>query len=369
MNNNTYQLGGIIYGKGAKGSVKDIFKKDSEKSYQYFAANINDVRLGYYNSGLYSSDIKPLKPELTNFLIKTFNKQEDLLREVLVSNDLNAKNITQEFIEKDSIKYNLLYNTTTRNYGLLKEKCQQTLDKYNLTKTPTSISLRIVMEQLLNHVMLLQQNKYTHCDIKADNIMICNDIAKLIDWDKAIYMDNPTKANVCEANYFGSSTHTSDIIYELYKQICKNEKFKEGIKQTVAEVVSHRRISSLDKVIDDETKIYILTECEKGNYSILLHCHIDLYALSLVIIEICDKYDIISDTLFHFIKILQNTISIKENIFEYRINKKNNNINLSTLLSYTEGYYLEPKQQKGGYKQKYLKYKYKYLQLKKLVAA
>ncbi len=366
---NNFQTGGKIYGKGAKGKVVDIFKNNGEKADQYFTDNIDNIKLSYYDGIQFTTLTSSITQEqLSNFLIKTFTKQEDLIREVLVSNDLNNKNITTEYIEQNSTKYNLLYNNNTRQYGLLKERCQTTLDKYTLTKNPTGISLRKIMEDLLKHVMLLQQNQYTHCDIKADNIMICNGVAKLIDWDKAVYMPEPTQINVCAQDYFGSSTHTSDLVYDFYNDICKKSNKKKLMQQKIAEVVSHRGISEHDKVINSETKDHILKQCKSDNCSILVHCHIDLYALSLVIVEICkNNPTIIShesfNNIFFFIKILQNTIHIDSTSIIYK-NSGNKEITFENLLNLTNGYYLELSPQKGGYKQKYLKYKRKYLELK-----
>ena len=57
-----------------------------------------------------------------------------------------------------------------------------------------------------------QKKQYVHCDIKADNIMVCGDIIKIIDWDLAVKNNTYSKDEVCTLNYHGSATHQSPLI-------------------------------------------------------------------------------------------------------------------------------------------------------------
>jgi hypothetical protein len=215
--------------------------------------------------------------------------------------------------------------------------------------------------------------------------MLCNGVVKLIDWDKTVYAENPTKDTICLNDYTGSSTHTTPLIYLFYKDNC-TRKFKQELQTKLAYSFRHRRIPSNSNHIYESTKIFIL-----GDINQLIHCHIDLYAFSLIFYELdntsilLEYYDILNEfdiseipprvrqytNIIKLIIILQNTIQMDyindslSLIYYTGIDNKRSLISLDDLLKLTKDFYLiETNIDK--YKQKYLKYKQKYLELKKM---
>ncbi len=230
------QTGGKIYGSGAKGSVIDIFKQNDKEKVKrdYFADEKDDLDLIYYSKKDVYTGIpisESIKEQLKHFNIKIFKNIDSLESEALMSNKLNEIGLTTEFIinsnnDIDKKKYNCILNHTKGTKGLLKEKCSNTLDKYKLTKatnainiTTKDLSLDNVVKDCLMNIYKLNSNNYTHCDIKADNIMLCGETVKLIDWDKTVYTPEININNtheICENDYTGSSSHTSPLMFMFY---------------------------------------------------------------------------------------------------------------------------------------------------------
>jgi serine/threonine protein kinase len=73
------------------------------------------------------------------------------------------------------------------NYFIVQEKCNTTLDKIDFTQEEFNKFINEIYESLL----ILQKNNFIHNDIKADNVIKCNNRYKLIDWDLASKINNP----------------------------------------------------------------------------------------------------------------------------------------------------------------------------------
>jgi serine/threonine protein kinase len=241
------------------------------------------------------------------------------------------------------------------------------------------------MRDVLLDVIQLQNKNYVHCDIKADNIMICNGTAKLKDWDLAIKndSDNYNIDKVCENRYHGSGTHQSPLITKYLYKLCSKNIVGQKVAMYLSKKLKKRNIPEDHDKINRLTHEYfrkILDKNSEKNIIIknLIKYHIDLYSVSHVLYELCGNQKIYKkisndDKNFNkFISILQNTKEIildnDKNMFHY----DNIKIEFNDLLNLiNDNYYIIEKQKIKKiytdldlYKHKYMKYKQKYLELK-----
>jgi tRNA A-37 threonylcarbamoyl transferase component Bud32 len=425
--------GGRKYGKGAKGSVFDIFQS-SDKDKEYFTSGNAEYKLidicGNIIDGP-KKNLTDLKNNLEKFLIKVYDKTEYYETEKKLTIQLINDDIIKDFIENDNnniigIQKNIsTFGKTKTIYGLLKIKCDITLDKFviinkceydlicNKTEQPQEQSqkqpqeqpkcckntdtklykLRDVMRDILTDIINLQEKNYVHCDIKADNIMICDGAAKLIDWDLAIKNadvsgnENYNKDTVCKNRYHGSGTHQSPLITKYLYKVCGKSAIGQKLIMSASETLKKRNIPPDHNKINKNTDNYFrATQFDDNmlndNGKNLIKYHIDLYSVSHVLYELCKNqknYKKITGTNKEndfdvFISILQNTITVNNKQFQsYSVgNIEINKIKLEDLLKNIDDnlYIIETKlldekiAQLQIYKQKYLKYKQKYLELK-----
>jgi serine/threonine protein kinase len=438
--------GGKKYGKGAKGYVIDL-QQNNDDDY-FLTSDTNDKNDTKYKI-IYETktkkepleepleepldDIKHLITDKSPTLIKVYTKEEYYAAELKIVRQLIQDKISNEYIEDDDkIIYGLVKTIKGKKiYGLFKRKCDITLDKYvivdnceyNLScdtscqvqppaqvKTKPTVpeksscgsrctpnqqySLRKIMKDILENIIKIQNKGYVHCDIKADNIMICGGNATIIDWDLAIKHNdendykNPT---FCTKRYHGSSTHQSPLITEILYKNCPDKtkaRLSEKFKMSAAKFAKMRNIPKDHNLILQKTKDYF-----KENLKNLIKFHIDLYSISHVLYELCRNtklyekmkkdndfmtvISILQNTKYIDIKDEQGSVNAEKSKFYYNSfasNDDNNNITLTELLKkIDEKYYIVTKDSLDKYisnvliyKQKYLKYKQKYLELKKL---
>ena len=64
-------------------------------------------------------------------------------------------------------------------FFIFQEKCHKTLDNIKFTQKEFNKFIKDIYESLL----ILQKSNFIHNDIKADNVIYCDNKYKLIDWD------------------------------------------------------------------------------------------------------------------------------------------------------------------------------------------
>jgi serine/threonine protein kinase len=438
--------GGKKYGTGAKGYLIDIFEnKKNDNDKEFFYKDDTNYKYNFIYTSTDEQKIEGqqeqqqevqeqqqevqqktdeqikdifdnLREKPDNFLIKVYEKKEYYEAE---------KNLTIQLIN-DKIIYDYIpYNNNNNKkkiigvekiignkkiYGLFKRKCDLTLDKFiiidksnynilcNIEKKKSTEStekccdnsdniykLRDVMKDILTDIINLQQKNYVHCDIKADNIMICDGAAKLIDWDLAIKNVSDNYYNIykiCENRYHGSGTHQSPLITKYLYKFCGKSAIGQKLIMSASETLKKRNIPPDHNKINKNTENYfkkILDINREKNIIIenLIKYHIDLYSVSHVLYELCGNqkiYKKISNKypeFNKFISILQNTIEVdkEKNFIYYNINENEEKNNLDDLLNKIyDNLYIIDKQKIYNdldlYKHKYMKYKQKYLELK-----
>ena len=301
--------GGKNYGKGSKGYLIDVFGKDSDDN-EYF---INGTCKLINNIDSIVIDIKQ-SHELFNdsMLIKCFNKEENFKEEFEKSLDLINYSLIDDYIIFKDNKYNAIYDITTKKYGLIKLKCENSIHKYHINNNflhtnSNSISLQEFVSSVLLQIINLQRHNYNHCDIKADNIMVCGGNVKLIDWDLAQKTQNYELEEICGKRYYGSSTHTSPLIENLLSTC--NKRSIQKLKRVISGTFSFRNVSLSSNMINLYTKSYLLLNSPESLKSLIKY-HIDLYSFSIVLHQLDIKK---LKNLELICEILQNTIYVSDN--------------------------------------------------------
>ena len=77
--------------------------------------------------------------------------------------------------------HGMLDNAFSHRFFIFQEKCHKTLDNIKFTQKEFNKFIKDIYESLL----ILQKNNFIHNDIKADNVIYCDNKYKLIDWDLA----------------------------------------------------------------------------------------------------------------------------------------------------------------------------------------
>ena len=191
--------GGKAISQGYKGQTFDVYNEIDNIDFYSMLKTAKPERIVLY--GL-NTKIR-ISNEYENILKKLENKKKYIVKKFKRGNILlgNAKlNFRNEFrsIKKLSGIYNnrLSYYTSLTpifkynnidiyaiSYGyyyfIFQEKCHNTVDNIDFTQKEFNKFIADIYESLL----ILQKNNFLHNDIKADNVIYCDNHYKLIDWD------------------------------------------------------------------------------------------------------------------------------------------------------------------------------------------
>ena len=191
--------GGREISQGYKGKTFDLYNDDDYIDFYTMFKKAKPERITLYGINI---KIKTVN-EYENILKNLENKKKYIVKKFKRGNILlgNAKhNFTKEFksirklsgIYKNKLDYYtsltpiFTYNDNeiyAISYGyyyfIFQEKCHNTVDNINFTQKEFNKFIDDIYESLL----ILQKNNFLHNDIKADNIIYCDNHYKLIDWD------------------------------------------------------------------------------------------------------------------------------------------------------------------------------------------
>jgi serine/threonine protein kinase len=222
------------------------------------------------NTILFGSNKKNFNNELSGYkeLIKIFDK------------DINKyTTIKKGFTYKNNDIYGIIFNN---NYYIFLEKCYKTLE--NIKFTPKLINKCI--KDIFQVLLILNKKGYIHNDIKPDNIILCKNRFKLIDWENSNYIKNQSYIITKNGNLVFNHPikfYRIGVPYFGYKFIYDHEiltysyLFNKKMPIFIAEQVE----KSFNKVVDIYKK--------NKNYYLKL---IDLYSFAITIIYIAELNNI-----------------------------------------------------------------------------
>jgi len=299
--------GGKYINEGYKGITMDVFSENSKK----------DVECNLYNYINYKKPSSLLLYGLhkqirvydyNEILELLYNKKEFIVKKfkrgnIFLGND--KRNFKNEFISIKKLAkiYNdkLNYYTTIKpifkyhgvdiyalsfnhRFYIFQERCYKTIDNIKFTQKEFNKFINDIYESLL----ILQKSKYIHNDIKADNIIYCNNKYKLIDWDLSGSIYNRFKSFVrgTGGNFMfnhpikfyslGLSLFIFKIFYYIFKS--KDNKLYNWVyKLKSYKIMEAKSNASASLLISKNVNLHTLTK------------HYDMYSFALLIIYLAEK--------------------------------------------------------------------------------
>jgi len=209
-------LGGKNISEGYVGITMDVYNKYDNIDF-YNIIKKDDPQTVY----LYGMN-KTIKITNVNLLSYIENKDDFIAKKIKSGNIFSGSSRINFLNELHSIKkiYKFMKNkmetyTTIKpmfnynnidiyalsykkNYFIFQEKCFNTIDNINFTQTEFNKMIKDISDSL----ELLQNNNFLHNDLKADNIIFCNNKYKIIDWDKSYHLNNIFKSLFIRGNYY-----------------------------------------------------------------------------------------------------------------------------------------------------------------------
>lgn len=196
--------GGHVYGKGKKGKVYNVACVDTH-SLCYDIVSSPEKSLVLYTL---SDDRIPLSVNHNALFIELIANRKDLVIKQFPGNSVGRRSFYGEYdgilhlfeiygklwdqylaVQTLPFKYGRkIYNIIGFQYGseyyVFNKKCTQNLT--SMIETLTRKQIDQMIASILESLVILQKKKYTHNDIKFDNIMYCDEKFKLIDWERAL---------------------------------------------------------------------------------------------------------------------------------------------------------------------------------------
>lgn len=272
----------VILNQGYKGRVIDVYNKnniyDENTLYnELLVSNPKEIKLITINEGS-NIKIKRSDEKKYNKILELLKTIDDTLVKKFIyinyfigskknnfNNELNGyKNLIKIFKDKINIHttikegfkfdgkkiYGIIFND---DYYIFLEKCYQNLEDVKFT----SALLNKCSKEIIETLDILNENNYIHNDLKPNNIILCRDRFKIIDWESSNYLKKQSKSFINTKNGNIVFNHplkfyNIGIPYFMYEYIYDfdmvNYKFLKNMKEPIK--IKELLDNSINKVID-----------------------------------------------------------------------------------------------------------------------
>lgn len=272
----------VILNQGYKGRVIDVYNKKNiyDKNtlyYELITSNPKEIKLITINEGG-NIKIKRSDEKKYNKILELLKNTEQTLVKKFIyinyfvgskkhnfNNELDGyKNLIKIFKDKISVHttikegfkfngkkiYGMIFND---DYYIFLEKCYQNLEDVKFTSALLNKCSKEIMETL----DILNKHDYIHNDLKPNNMILCKDRFKIIDWESSNYVKNQSKSFVNTKNGNMVFNHplkfyNLGIPYFMYEYIYDidmvNYKFLTNMKEPIK--IKELIEDSFNKVIE-----------------------------------------------------------------------------------------------------------------------
>lgn len=299
--------GGKRINEGYKGITMDVYDNNDNNE----DSNLYDYIKVYKPSriilyGLYKNikinngyeEILKLLKDKNNYIVKKFKRGN-----IFLGNDKhNFKNEMKSIkklhkIYADKLSYytsikpifkysniDIYAISFSHKFFIFQEKCHKTIDNIKFSQKEFNKFIKDIYESLL----ILQKSKFIHNDIKADNVIYCDNKYKLIDWDLAGSYFNRFKSFVkgSGGNFLFNhpikfySLGLSIFIFKTFYYIFKskdNDLNKWIYKLKSHKLIEYKSIESATLLINNNVNLKSLVK------------EYDMYSFALLIIYLAEK--------------------------------------------------------------------------------
>ena len=295
-------LGGRNISEGYIGLTMDLYNPDDNIDLYNLIKKDNPNKMILYGIDkkyLIEEKLDLILEEIkgkSNYIAKKI-KRGDLIMGLAnknFNNELNSVKDIYSFMGDNIKKYTTIkpllnYNNTDiyalsykKKYYLFQEKCMNTIDNINFTQKEFDKMIKDIYEQIL----ILQENKYLHNDIKPDNIILCKGKYKLIDWDRAYYYKKLFKTLYMRGYFLFNHP------YKFYKKVIPLfiynffvYLFKQLDNKKMSWIFNLNIYKELEEKIYNSVNYLIYNKKSNNNLS----RYYDNYSFALVIIFVAEK--------------------------------------------------------------------------------
>jgi len=268
----------------------NIFKNNKPKKITLYG-NKTKIRL---NDSF--DEILELLEDKTNYIVKKFKRGNIISGNAKFNFNNEMKSIKtlfkiygDEISNYTAIKPIFNYNNIdiyaisySNHFYIFQEKCYKTIDKIQFTQDEFNKMINDIYESLL----ILQKNNFLHNDIKADNIIYCDNKYKIIDWELGYSTTKKIKSffKGSGGNFLFNHPYKFYnlgiplFIYNFFNYIFKRIDYKANswiYKLKSYKILNNKIRDSFDYLVENKT----------GN----LYKYYDMYSFALLIIYLAEK--------------------------------------------------------------------------------
>ena len=278
----TFNSGGKKINQGYKGMVIDMYNPDKNDEITLYRdlkkANPSKITLLTETENIEvdkndKSKILDLIKNSKNILVKKFiyvsflfgTKEKNFNNELIAYKRLMKifkKDISKHTTIKKGFKYkgkNIYGLIFEDNYYIFLEKCYKTLENIKFTQETYNKLIKEIIETL----DILNKFNYIHNDLKPDNIILCKNRFKIIDWESSNEIKDQSSSFVNSKNGNLVFNHpikfyNVNVPFFMYKYIYKFEimsyKYLEDLKYP--KIILKLFTDSFNKVVKDNSHYY-----------------------------------------------------------------------------------------------------------------
>lgn len=347
--------GGKVLNRGFKGMVMEMYNKDSDDKktlYQEIllkVKNPNEITLITVNEELKIDDngydfiLKKIKKKSKKVLVKKFDSSSFMFgsNRKNFNNELDGYRELIEIFKDDVSKYTTIKKGFTyknkdvygisfhNNYYIFLEKCYKTLDNIDFTEK----TLNKCVKEIIEILDIMNANNYIHNDIKPDNIILCKQRFKIIDWESSNYIKDQASTFINSKNgnlvynhpvkfyrigvpytFYKYIYDTEIMTYPMLNNLQKPKQIARLVESSYNDVVSkYSKLSKIPSMPETKNKrklqsLKITDIKENSDFYLKLS---DYYAFAITVIYLAEKNNIkyphkIIDKIlqFYFIKLI-----------------------------------------------------------------
>ena len=208
--------------------------------------------------------------------------KNNVLKQYEINDDWAARNCLMEILILRNISHlniikceSIYINKNLNIFQIVLEKCDLNLENLIITRRFQQVGftlseIKFILFQIFSGIAYLNSYNLIHCDIKPQNILIKDNVIKIIDFgltdfdrefklknfnsesDHIVYTDNYASPEVLNNNYFSKKTDTwaiGCIIFELlsYKILFSGISSKNHRNEIKEKVNNFMKLNAIDK--------------------------------------------------------------------------------------------------------------------------
>lgn len=225
----------------SKKNIRDKFKL---KDYYTVIRTVYE----YKDKGAYV--VKPLENSEVRYFLKVKSQKNNEFKIYQKLKDIQSINLVN-YISVNKIEEVTLYLFEYHNSKTLRKFLKH-------TKNITEKDIYQIFYEIVNGLHVLHQNGIIHCDLKPDNILICDDgVVKITDYDLSHICDD--EDGFVSSHIFGTLNYVAPESYDLRIYSKKSDMWSLGV--ILYNMLTHRFPHNMDlSTVNSHSNLYRYNE-------------------------------------------------------------------------------------------------------------